>query len=198
MVGALKRQASEGRYFSDVAIEANLVLTEVPIPLTTVTITMLIPVAIKQYSMAVVPDRRPGILKTAAAFKTPFWPCRILRSIMVPRQIQISSVAGKLTNTLKDGLSKSGTIHASLATHSIRPCRALGHDEPNWGCLSTDSPGARSPRAAPLQDSRPRRAVPIGNHDLGQGALKRERVMWFEWSQPAALPNDQPTRPVHS
>src|ERR1700730_8676439 len=45
------------RYFSDVLTETNLLLTAVPRPLTTVTIMMLIPAAMMQYSMAVAPDR---------------------------------------------------------------------------------------------------------------------------------------------
>jgi hypothetical protein len=45
-----------GRYFSEVLTEVNLVLRVLPMPLTAVTITMLRPAAIRQYSMAVAPD----------------------------------------------------------------------------------------------------------------------------------------------
>jgi len=44
------------RYFNDEFTEVNLVLRVDPMPLTAVTITMLIPAAIRQYSMAVAPD----------------------------------------------------------------------------------------------------------------------------------------------
>jgi hypothetical protein len=43
-------------YFSDVFTELYLVLRVVPMPLTTARITMLMPVAIRQYSIAVAPD----------------------------------------------------------------------------------------------------------------------------------------------
>jgi hypothetical protein len=48
-------QATTG-YFSDALIEVNLVLRLLPRLLTAATITMLIPVAIRQYSIAVAPD----------------------------------------------------------------------------------------------------------------------------------------------
>jgi len=44
------------RYLSDVLTLANLVFKAVPMPLTTVTITMLRPAAMMQYSIAVEPD----------------------------------------------------------------------------------------------------------------------------------------------
>jgi hypothetical protein len=44
------------RYFSDELIEVKLVLSVVPMPLTAARITMLMPTAIRQYSMAVAPD----------------------------------------------------------------------------------------------------------------------------------------------
>jgi hypothetical protein len=43
-------------YFSDAFTEVNLLLSVVPIPLTAARITILRPVAIKQYSIAVAPD----------------------------------------------------------------------------------------------------------------------------------------------
>jgi hypothetical protein len=45
-----------GSYFSDVLTVLNLPLRLVPIPLTAARITMLRPVAIRQYSIAVAPD----------------------------------------------------------------------------------------------------------------------------------------------
>ena len=47
---------SPRRYFSDVFNEEYEPLSLVPMPLTAATITMLIPNAIRQYSMAVAPD----------------------------------------------------------------------------------------------------------------------------------------------
>lgn len=44
------------RYLSDVLTLTNFVLSELPMPLTTVTITMLRPAAMMQYSMAVEAD----------------------------------------------------------------------------------------------------------------------------------------------
>jgi len=44
------------RYLSEVLTEANIVPSLVPTPVTAATITMLIPIAIKAYSMAVAPD----------------------------------------------------------------------------------------------------------------------------------------------
>jgi len=43
-------------YFSDVFTEVKLVLSVLPMPLTAARITMLMPTAIRQYSMAVAPD----------------------------------------------------------------------------------------------------------------------------------------------
>ena len=43
-------------YFNELFNEENLPLSEVPMPLTAATITMLRPAAIRQYSMAVAPD----------------------------------------------------------------------------------------------------------------------------------------------
>jgi hypothetical protein len=45
----------DGSYFSDELTEVNIVLTLLPTPLTAVMITMLIPAAIRQYSIAVAP-----------------------------------------------------------------------------------------------------------------------------------------------
>jgi hypothetical protein len=53
---ALNAGEIAGRYFSEVLTEVNLVLRVLPMPLTAVTITMLRPAAIRQYSMAVAPD----------------------------------------------------------------------------------------------------------------------------------------------
>jgi hypothetical protein len=44
------------RYFSDVLIEANVVLRFEPMPFTAATITMLMPIAMMEYSIAVAPD----------------------------------------------------------------------------------------------------------------------------------------------
>jgi len=44
------------RYFSDEFTDVNEVLRLLPTPLTAVIITMLMPTAIRQYSMAVAPD----------------------------------------------------------------------------------------------------------------------------------------------
>jgi hypothetical protein len=44
------------RYFSDEFTEVKLVLRVEPMPLTAAMITMLMPTAIRQYSMAVAPD----------------------------------------------------------------------------------------------------------------------------------------------
>jgi hypothetical protein len=44
------------RYFSDEFTDVNAVLRLLPMPLTAVIITMLMPTAIRQYSMAVAPD----------------------------------------------------------------------------------------------------------------------------------------------
>jgi hypothetical protein len=43
-------------YFNDELTEPNVVLTLLPTPLTAATITMLMPIATKAYSMAVAPD----------------------------------------------------------------------------------------------------------------------------------------------
>jgi hypothetical protein len=43
-------------YFNDELTETNVVLTLLPTPLTAATITMLMPIATKAYSMAVAPD----------------------------------------------------------------------------------------------------------------------------------------------
>jgi hypothetical protein len=43
-------------YFSDEFTEAKLVLRDEPMPLTAAMITMAMPTAIRQYSMAVAPD----------------------------------------------------------------------------------------------------------------------------------------------
>jgi hypothetical protein len=45
-----------GRYLSEVLTVANLPLSAVPTPLTDATITMEMPIAIRQYSIAVAPD----------------------------------------------------------------------------------------------------------------------------------------------
>ena len=55
MATGLRPQATTG-YFSDALIEVNLVLRLLPRLLTAATITMLIPAAIRQYSIAVAPD----------------------------------------------------------------------------------------------------------------------------------------------
>jgi hypothetical protein len=53
---ALNPRELAGRYFSDELIDTKLVLRVLPIPLTAATMTMLIPTAIRPYSMAVAPD----------------------------------------------------------------------------------------------------------------------------------------------
>lgn len=47
------------RYFSDEFTEVKLLFSVEPMPLTATTITMLMPAAIRQYSMAVAPDSSP-------------------------------------------------------------------------------------------------------------------------------------------
>jgi hypothetical protein len=52
----LNRRNCLRRYFSDEFTEAKPVLRELPMPLTAAMITMAMPTAIRQYSMAVAPD----------------------------------------------------------------------------------------------------------------------------------------------
>jgi hypothetical protein len=52
----LNRRNRLRRYFSDEFTEVNPVLRELPMPLTAAMITMAMPTAIRQYSMAVAPD----------------------------------------------------------------------------------------------------------------------------------------------
>jgi hypothetical protein len=50
------RRAADPSYLSDVLTVSNLVLTAVPTPFTAATITMPMPIAMRQYSIAVAPD----------------------------------------------------------------------------------------------------------------------------------------------
>jgi hypothetical protein len=52
----LNRRNCLRRYFSDEFTEAKPVFRELPMPLTAAMITMAMPTAIRQYSMAVAPD----------------------------------------------------------------------------------------------------------------------------------------------
>jgi hypothetical protein len=72
---ALNGEKTRCRYFSDVLIEVKLVLTVLPMLLTAVTITMLRPAAIRQYSMAVAPDSSRRNLEIS---------CRIQNSLGAP------------------------------------------------------------------------------------------------------------------
>src|SRR5258708_18297885 len=58
-------------YFSDVLTATNLVLRTVPMPLTVVTITMLMPAAIIQYSIAVAPVSSLRNFEMSCRIKTP-------------------------------------------------------------------------------------------------------------------------------
>jgi hypothetical protein len=49
-------RVADPRYLSDVLTVSNLVLSAVPTPFTAATITMLMPMAMRQYSIAVAPE----------------------------------------------------------------------------------------------------------------------------------------------
>ena len=66
LAGLVSRQ----RYFSDELIDEKFVFSVEPIPLTAVTITMLRPAAIRQYSIAVAPDWSLRNLEINAIAKT--------------------------------------------------------------------------------------------------------------------------------
>ena len=59
------------RYFSAVLIEVNPVLRVPPMPLTAVMITMLMPAAIRQYSIAVAPESSSRNFESVDPLKTP-------------------------------------------------------------------------------------------------------------------------------
>src|SRR5665647_3847515 len=60
------------RYFSDEFTEVNFVLRVDPMPLTAVMMTMLSPTAIRQYSMAVAPDRSARNLENSCRIQNSF------------------------------------------------------------------------------------------------------------------------------